>query len=247
MWYMPYARVRRAVLIYAFLTIGISLIAVAFWWWPGAVHLTAANAKQLGGLRFDGSALLAGSAAVVGGFATVLGLNLAAENDGHLELAWTKPVSREAYALGLFGVDVLAIAVCIALTAGCGAFVADVCLGHQAFDFPDGAGAISALAFCGFPLCIYAWITALSASLKRNRGTVAGLFWPLMIAIAALGVVRIPAVHAVAVTLNALNPLAIFISGSGNPPPSLTTYLSGWAVAALLLVAAIVQWRRLEI
>ncbi|HTD32310.1 MAG TPA: hypothetical protein VK665_01515, partial [Candidatus Elarobacter sp.] len=41
--------------------------------------------------------------------ATILGGPLAKENDGHLELAWTKPVSRDLYALAAFGADVVAI------------------------------------------------------------------------------------------------------------------------------------------
>lgn len=247
MWYMPYVRVRRAVVIYALLVAAITLVAIAFRWWPAVVTLDGRHAAQLSRARIDAGMLLAGAAAVVGGFATVLGLNLAAENDGHLELAWSKPVSREGYALGVFAVDITAMAACIVLTALCGGLVADVYIGRQAIGLGGADALESAVAFCGFPLLIYAWIAALSASLKRNRGTVAGLFWPLMILVAVLGAVQIPAVHVVAVALNTFNPIAIFTNSSTTPAPSLATYLWGWALGALLLASALVQWRRLEI
>jgi len=247
MWFIPYVRVRRAVTIYALFLIGVVGVAVALRYWPGVIQIDGRHQSILAAARIDVSMLLAGSAALVGGLATVLGLNLAAENDGHLELAWTKPVSREGYALGVFAVDIAAMAACILLTAAGGGVVYDVYVGHQAIGQGDVPALWSGLAFCGFPLCIYAWITALSASVKRNRGTVAGLFWPLMIALAALEAIRIPAVHAVATALNSVNPIELYFTASSGSQPAIATYLWGWAIGAVLLAAALVQWRRLEI
>lgn len=246
MWYMPYLRVRRAVIIYAAFVIGLSLIAIALRYAPGVMQVDAAGHARLAAANIDIAMLLAGSAALVGGFATVLGLNLAAENEGHLELAWTKPISREGYALGIFGVDFVAIAACISLTAVCACAIADVYLGHQAVVLGSTDTLIHAVLFCGFPLSVYAWVSALSASLKRNRGSVAGLFWPLMLALAALRLVPIPIVHQIAVVLDTVNPLQIYSTASSAPAPPNWTLLSGWALAALLLAAALVQWRRLE-
>ena len=247
MWYAPYLRVRRAVFIYALLVAGVSLAAIALRYWPGVVTLSARQSADLSGLGVSIDMLLSAAAAFVGGLATVLGLNLAAENDGHLELAWTKPVSREAYALGIFAVDITAIAVCIALTVAFAVLVIDIDAGHQAITFVDPLALLRAIAYCGFPLCVYAWITALSASLKGNRGAVAGFFWPAMAAIALLTVVPIASVHAVASALNLFNPIALFSSSSSRPEVAPATYLWGWGVAALLLAAALAQWRRLEI
>jgi hypothetical protein len=241
MWYMPYLRVRYAVQIYVYFAIAISLLAVALRFWPGAVHTDAHEHLP----QIDVSMLLAASAALVGGFATVLGLNLAAENDGHLEVAWTKPVSREGYALGVFAVDIAAMAACILFTVVCAAAVIDVYAGYQILSIGSGDALVKTLAFCGWPLCIYAWIAALSASLKRNRGAVAGLFWPLMAVLGALQFVRVPAVHALSSALNLFNPIVIYQTTSDGPHTWM--YLWGWGVAALLLAAALFQWRRLQL
>jgi ABC-type transport system involved in multi-copper enzyme maturation permease subunit len=243
MFYMPYLRVRSAVLIYAYMGIGITLFAVALRFWPGAVHY---DGHELSNVHVDLTMLLSGSAALVGGFATVLGLNLASENDGHLELAWTKPVSRDGYALGVFAVDIGAMAACLLFTVLCVAIVVDVYAGGQAISLGSGDHLLGALALCGFPLCVYAWITALSASVKRNRGSIAGMFWPLMIAVAALHFVPFAPMHAVANALYYINPLELYTARSHQPAP-LGDYLWGWALSAALLVVALVQWRRLEL
>jgi hypothetical protein len=250
MWYMPYMRVRQAVLIYVSIAIGISLVAIALRYAPGTVHVHGMPVRTEHS-DVNVSMLLSGAAALVGGFATVLGLNLAAENDGHLELAWTKPVSREGYALGVFAVDIAAMAACILFTALCAAVVVDVYAGYQAVALSSGDALLETLAFCGLPLLVYAWVAALSASLKRNRGTIAGIFWPLMIVLGVLQSLAVPAVHAVASTLNMLNPIAVYTAvytpnGNGSGP-SVWMYAWGWLVAAILLAAAVVQWRRLEL
>jgi hypothetical protein len=249
MWYMPYLRVRRAVIVYACIAAGLTLVAVALRYWPGAFTSGMHDAGDSAHLGL--SMLLAGSAALVGGLATVLGLNLASENDGHLELAWTKPVSREGYALGVFAVDIAAIVVCIAVTAVCGATIADVYAGRQIVDVDSGRRLAEALEFCGFPLLVYAWITALSASIKRNRGAVAGLFWPVMFVAVLLPHATYPPLATVAPLFGAfdlLNPLELFTASRGAPPePLLGPYAWGWFVAAVLFGIALVQWRRLQL
>ena len=265
MWYMPYLRVRRAVLVYVSIAAGITLTAVALRFWPGGVPvvthveghhqyiqrslLVAPAVTQAASLHHyvDLSMLVSAAIALVGGLATVFGLNLAAENDGHLELAWTKPVSREGYALGIFAVDIAAMAACVVFTAVCAAVVIDVYAGYAAVAPSDGGALLGTLAYGGLPVCVYAWIAALSASLKRNRGAISGIFWPLMIALVALRAVSVPTVHAVATALNLFNPIAIFSATGSDPHAALWSYAWGWLVAAVLLAAALVQWRRLEL
>lgn len=243
MFYMPYLRVRNAVLIYAYIVSGITLFGVALRFWPGALH---SDGHELSNVHVDLTMLLSGSAALVGGFATVLGLNLASENDGHLEVAWTKPISREGYALGVFAVDIGAMAVCLLFTLMCLGIVVDVYAGGQAVSLGSGNQLLGGLAFCGFPLCVYAWITALSASAKRNRGTIAGMFWPLMIAVAALHFVPVAPIHAIAKALFYINPIELYTTNSHEAAP-VGNYLWGWAVSAALLFVALAQWRRLEL
>jgi hypothetical protein len=251
MWYMPYRRVRQAVLVYGYIIVGLTLAAIALRFWPGAVHMGPGENM----IHIVAPAFVVAAAAFVGGFATVLGLNLAAENDGHLEVAWTKPVSREGYALGVFAVDTAAMAVCIIFTAICAIVVVDVYAGYQAVALGSGAEVVRMFAFCGLPLCVYAWIAAGSASLKRNRGVVAGLFWPIMIVLGTLPLLPVPPIHALASVLNLFNPIALYSStksvaqGSMTYDPVAATwpYLWGWGVSALLLAAAVAQWRRLQI
>jgi hypothetical protein len=242
MWYVPYLRVRHAVLVYVYIALGILFVAVALRFWPGTVHM---DPRDMHG-HIDLGMLIGGAAALVGGFATVLGLNLAAENDGHLEVAWTKPVSREGYALGVFAVDIVAMAACVVFTAVCILVIVAVYGGLPIVEFGSAHDLESALLFCGAPLCIYGWIAALSASLKRNRGAVAGIFWPVMFALALLPRIPNPPLHALASAVDVFNPVVVFSTSSHLAPPD-ATFAWGWAVAALMLTAAIVQWRRLEL
>jgi hypothetical protein len=244
MWYMPYLRVRRAVIVYVSIAAGITLTAIALRFWPGAAPIvTHVESRHT---YVDVSMLISAAIALAGGLATVFGLNLAAENDGHLELAWTKPVSREGYALGVFAVDIAAMAVCIVFSAVCAVVVVDVYAGNQVVGSNDGEALLGTLAYCGLPVCVYAWVAALSASFKRNRGAISGIFWPVMIALIALRSVTVPTVHAVAAALNLFNPIAIYSTSVSDPHAALWSYAWGWLVAAVLLATALIQWRRLE-
>jgi hypothetical protein len=248
MWYMPYLRVRRAAITYGCIVLAITLVGVAFRFVPGVVHVGGRHGVNA---NLDLSALIAGSAAFVAGLATVLGLNLAAENDGHLELAWTKPISREGYALGVFAVDIVAMIVCVAFTAICGAIIIDTLANAQVVTFGPAQDSFRTLLYCGFPLLVYAWVTALSASLKRNRGSVAAAFWPVMAVLAIAPHIPYPPLIAAAPLLHAINLFTIELFQSSSPEQGLNVlawkYAWGWLVAAGLLVVAVVQWRRLEL
>ena len=250
MWYMPYLRVRRAAIVYALFVIGISLLAIALRYWPGVFRINARQSAELFAVDVTIAQLLSGAAALVGGLATALGLNLAAENDGHLEVAWTKPASRETYALGVFAVDIAAMIACIVVTVVCGGIVADCYIGRQAIVLPSMPSLLSAVAFCGFPLCVYAWVTALSASLKRNRGSVAALFWPLMFALAILEVIPLQPIHALAVALNSVNPVLMYTqhADTSNLVGSQSVVgFFGYGLSFVLLSLAVLQWKRLQI
>lgn len=297
MLYMPYRRTRQASFIYLAILSTIVAISVVVRFWLGVMHpMTPLEAGRVSMIRIDGWEVIIGSTILSLLFATIVGLNLAAENDGHLEIAWTLPISRAAFALRVFGADLLAMLLAIVVTSIVAIGLVDVYLGQQAVVFVgsstsgtfstevdvgkkipehllgstqgvvierkverDGKRvrvtevrskpidvpreALRALLFTTFPMCIYAWITALSASLKRNRGIVAGLFWPIALGIGGLQFVNVPLVRAVFTAINAINPLAIYSHTSeviGSPP------YTGLISIVVLLALAIVQWRRLE-
>jgi hypothetical protein len=96
-----------------------------------------------------------------------------------------------------------------------------------------------------FPLSIYAWIAVLSASLKRNRGTVAALFWPVILGISAWQFIPVKAFATIAGALAYINPLRLY-TDSSSAPASIPNLAFGFLLAAVMLGLALVQWRRLE-
>lgn len=195
--------------------------------------------------------------------ASMVGGVLAKENDGHLELAWTKPVSRERYALGAFAVDVLTIVasqvlwVVTVLVCALLFFVP-----HVSFE-PQAALRI-ALSLLG---CIawYAALTGWSASLKRGPGLVIGLGWLFGTIVPGLTqlvdhstIPLLVVLHAVLLAITYLDPLAYIglhstggVQVSGTPVGALhlAMPLACAALGALIvfyLAAAVAQWRRVE-
>jgi hypothetical protein len=59
--------------------------------------------------------------------------------------------------------------------------------------------------------------------------------------------VPIAAVHSVIAGLDLFNPIELYTVTSSDPGPSVWNFAWGWAVAAILLAASLVQWRRLQL
>ena len=196
--------------------------------------------------------------------ASLLGGVLAKENDGHLELAWTKPVTRERYAIASFAVDLLTI-VCSQLM-----WVAVCLIGALLFFVPtvrleSYGGVYIALSLLG-PLAWYAALTGWSASLKRGPGIVIGLGWLFATLVPALSDLTsrsaapvVSAIHAVLLALTYLDPLAyisLHVSSAAQNVAQaqigalhLTLVTACWGLAALTifyLAVAVAQWRRVE-
>lgn len=188
--------------------------------------------------------------------ATLLGGPLSKENNGHLELAWTKPVSRELYAAAAVLVDVVTM-----LVSQAAALLALV-LGSALWTLPhvrleSGAALQIGLALAG-PIAWYACVTALSASLKRGPGAMIGIAWVVAIVTPALAggtggsswpVAQV--VHAVAGALSYLDPITYVWFQSPDADVSLARSASGAlsalaGLAIVFLVSALVQWRRVE-
>lgn len=192
---------------------------------------------------------------LLGGFviASILGCSLAKENDGHLEIAWTKPVSRTAYALGAMALDGAAIVVAVVVSTAAALGVADMYVIPQLTLSANGGWAIAA-AFIG-PIAWYAYFTAATASLKRTGGIIA-LLWIAAVALPTLAQMSGPPnfspnfFHTILQALALLDPLT-YMSHSGHGGVVIdgaeSAKLLGLVILAVVyLGAAVLQWRRVE-
>ncbi len=194
--------------------------------------------------------------------ATMLGGILAKENDGHLEIAWTKPVSRERLAVAYMAVDMVTIAISqVAMVL----LTLIVCAMFVWPTFHTDAYTLPAilLAFLA-PIAWYAALTAFSASLKRGLGMVVGLGWLAALVIPGVeagtafssnDIIR--AIHTVSKALSYIDPIQyVHISYHGSlgagGMQSMPVGPLGTQVALVLalvigyLALAVLQWRRVE-
>jgi hypothetical protein len=192
--------------------------------------------------------------------ATVLGAPFARENDGHLEVALTKPISRVTLALATIGVDIVGIVAAWALTVVF--LVVSQTLfqaPHITFGMNDFIGAL-----CGLfgAVAWYAILCAATTSMKRAYGIVLGLSWPFAIVVLALGKANLggqpilAALHTACVWIGYVLPFtylhfgpAMTVDGraAGSAAFSASTEAPALAALAIVYVAlAIVQWRRVE-
>ncbi|HTX58452.1 MAG TPA: hypothetical protein VMH02_02160 [Verrucomicrobiae bacterium] len=189
--------------------------------------------------------------------ATCLGAPLARENDGHLEIAATKPRSREFLALQALLTDaggiVLAFVIGVAF-----AFVLHAIFQEPAVSFTPGDGLAVAIAVLG-SLAWYAMLAAATASLHRGYGTIVGFAWPGALIVVAVALLVTPvnalttALHYVFVPLSYLDPLRYLnleaSTNTGRMIVSPHAYFEPTMLAVLTLVysaLAILQWRRVE-
>lgn len=237
-----------------------------------ATGMPAGKSQQFGTLRVTqtGSAVtfssdnsislgaLFGAAAGFGLlFATLVGGPLAKENDGHLELAWTTPLSREAYALRAMAVDAAGILASVVLTVV--VFVAVMALFQRPYLTLDRLGLIRIAISLAAPVAWYAVLTALSASLKRGLGLVVGFAWPAALLLPPLSLLHGNGLSVVWQTISGsarvldtfnplvymewfdpLAPLTLFRRGPGIDLATLVVLI------AIFTAASLVQWRRLE-
>ncbi len=191
--------------------------------------------------------------------ATVLAAPFARENDGHLELALTKPIRRDAYALRTMGVDALGILAAAALTI-VAAMVSQTIFEVPRYEF-GGPIVFVALITIVLPLAWYAMLAAATASMRRSHGVLLGLSWPIVgitLLLAALpmqGSIVGVFVHAVAHALSWLIPVSyvnfnVSYPTTGTPTFYDPTFGPRFAAVTLLTLIygalAVWQWRRVE-
>lgn len=187
--------------------------------------------------------------------ASLLGGVLSKENDEHLELAWTKPVSRERYAGSAIAVDAIAIALSQMLALAVG-LLANLMFFVPRFEYDGNTGWAILMAFA-VPIAWYALVTAASASLKRGPGMVIGLGWVAAVLIPGIyGVLQGPAkassvaagFAAVFHALTYIDPIA-YLTFHNNQPGMMPWPAAAGVLCALVagyLALAVAQWRRVE-
>ena len=254
MYYKEWISVRRSLMwlanvLVAMLVI-IAFVIVLIEYAHPSGHTAAGQSQVMSTfLEFLGTTSL-----IIGGImATIFGVALANENDGHLEAAWTKPYSRTQYASAVMLVDAAAILIAVFLGIGVHALIhADL---HQPVSLAVSPAMLGdAVRFLLFPLAWYAVIVALSASV-RCGGLVQGLVWP--VALLLLGLYELPlwpVWHALIGALDLLNPLTYIRYHEAGFSIMTHTAMSSALVADLALALLVVggwavatmQWRRLE-
>ncbi|MBC5815527.1 MAG: hypothetical protein GIW97_03200 [Candidatus Eremiobacteraeota bacterium] len=205
-------------------------------------------------LKIPLNILLVIAACVAAIVATLLGLALSRENDGHLELAWTKPASRESYALASVAVDSLGILGVMLATLVTIVLVLAIYGGASYITVSDS---LTSLLFgMLFALSFYGIVLAATSSMRRG-GLVLSLLWPAALILPGLVRVQWMNLGTVARTLNTINPVAYLYAFLSSPQTTnIFTLLPNYGTAAqvlavlLLFVAGVAlslaQWRRLE-
>ncbi|MHB8177489.1 MAG: hypothetical protein ACYDA5_06905 [Vulcanimicrobiaceae bacterium] len=209
-------------------------------------------------------AFLFGFAVIVGLIlATILSGALAAENDGHLELAFARPHPREILALRIVATDILAIIAGELLTVV--AFILTIAVYMFPYLAVSSYTLVVVLGSMLLPIAWYAMLLAASARLRRGHGIVSGIAWPFAIAVPIIAVATTGAkvlvwqvFHAVTVPLSRLDPLwyaQAILPNQGHMTQLESAPWNQAAGAALLALAilsviyfavAVLQWRRME-
>jgi hypothetical protein len=260
MYFKEFLRVRNALVWYlvvlAFIAVVTSLITMGSG--EASVTVGAVPKHPVPKVEDDPWVMLFG----VAGFAaaimsTVFGSTLAQENR-HLELAWTKPQSRTRYATALMSID--AIGIIIAHVVAFALIIGHTAVFHHGqirlVARPDDT--VNVVRFLLFPLAWYGIVVAFSASLREGAGIVQGLIWPVALGFTGLAGAPLPEIwHRIFDGLNVINPLAyVAYHDPGSDVQIITTagfsnVILAVAMLALIVVvswfAATFQWRRLQV
>ncbi|HXB82441.1 MAG TPA: hypothetical protein VNU22_03710 [Candidatus Acidoferrum sp.] len=187
--------------------------------------------------------------------ATMLGAPFARENDGHLEVALTKPIDRIGLALMTIGVDAAGIIGALAVGTLFGIAL------HTIF-FPPWISfhsidlIVTVFGIVG-PLSWYAMLAAATSSLRRGYGAILGIAWPVAAIVAGLSLVDpndnalAALIHTVFWTLSRIDPLVYMHFNSQDMSMTADpTWLPRLAMLAILAAGygalAVAQWRRVE-
>jgi hypothetical protein len=185
---------------------------------------------------------------------------LSEENEQHLPLVWTMPVSRSRYALTVAGIDALGIVAAFAVTMFTVlSFIAT--LGGLRFIDVTADSGMQLLRFFAFPLAMYGMMFALTDSFGRAGRGLIGWAWVAMFVIGGLAAAPFAQPwSSIFKALDIINPLAYagYSHSIGHDtvnvmgPSALQALALGVDSGALAimclagLLAGVWQWNRLE-
>lgn len=196
-------------------------------------------------------------------FASRYARTLSEENEGHLPVVWTKPASRERYALTVVGIDILGIVAAFLLAFLTAlAFIATFAA-VSAIGVPSDSG-MQLLRYLALPLGYYGVMTALTASFGKPGRGIIGFTWLASFLVMLFAALDFPQPwNLVFTVLNFVNPIAYAgythksahdatVIASGPHATVFTSLALSVDLAALLalfvvgLALGIAQWRRVE-
>lgn len=244
MYYVEFLRVRRSLLI-ATIAIGGVLALNLILFKAGHVDIPART------FTIPLTIVWAFAGFVTSIFASVLGGSLACENDGHLAVAWTKPVSKTKHALIKMAVDLGAIAVLFGIMcAAVFAYFAVTGLSRHLVVPPDAW--FQLIRFLIAPAAFYGLTQALTSGLGKQAGLVCGMTWVALFALLVLGTLPLPApYHQLVDFINNANPV-IYLAFNIDDNGAFISYGLAAATVALTAIAlcggaaAIYRWQHVE-
>ena len=249
MWYIEYVRARRALTVYGII-VGLMIVIALIVRINIHTHISRGPGAQMQ-TSIDSLAVIAGLAIAILG--TVLATSLSSHVNGHLEIAWTKPIPRDRLVAQTFAVDIGALGVAYVISIAVLVAVNAIYGAHLVYSF-DRLGHV--VAEFVFAVALYGLIQGVTSGMTRRSGMVAGLAWPILLLTSGGLAAPLPdMIHRLLVIINYLNPLALMASFTrqgatanalGYAAGSLPALADATLIFAIGLTLALVQWRRLE-
>lgn len=250
MWYVEYLRARKVLTIYCIVLVIAFVVAAALRRFVPAGQ----TGEQIVSVPME---LFSSAAALIAAiFATFLSTSLGHQVAAHLEVAWTKPLSRERLILAILGVDAIAIAIGYAATIV--VILGIITMYAQPGSIwytATGFGRTAIMLFSVFAL--YMVIQAITSGSRRFAGTVAGISWPVMLILANAPAMGMPTPITRALELiDYVNPMMLLAPHGTTIDTreataayhvfSTGSEIDAFALIALGLVVCLLRWRRLE-
>ena len=267
MTYVETLRVRRALIVYAIINAAMVAftLLVSFTAHGGAAVSAEAHSRvdldlrqmlaadfARHGTKIPLSALFlfAGFGATIMG--TVWGSTLSRERE-HTPLSWTKPVSRDTFALGYLGIDALGMLGAFAITMLAIGIVLWA-LNIAMFTTVDAQAGLTLARAAGLAFAYYGLIRVLTVGFPGRGGAITGASWAIAYVLLGLAALPLPKVyHVILIALNFINPLAYLshMDSRGNlsgvlPLMPVGSLAGVWLLAIVTGILAIVIYRRAE-